>query len=60
MAAMRKLPVVLLCRTCQPLLKTGNNSIFGNVLPRHEGRSAIVTTREAGCDGRVVPQDERR
>jgi hypothetical protein len=25
------------------------------VLPRHEGRIAIVTTREVGCDGRGLP-----
>jgi len=27
--------------------------------PRHEGRIAIVTKREAGCDGRVGARDER-
>ena len=27
--------------------------------PRHEGRIAIVTTREAGCGGRVSARDER-
>ena len=26
---------------------------------RHEGRFANVTIRGAGCDGRVLPQDER-
>jgi predicted Zn-dependent protease len=38
MAAMRKLPVVLLCRSHPPLLKNRNSPILLAIPPRHEGR----------------------
>jgi hypothetical protein len=53
MAAMRNLPVVLICRKPLALPKTPNHQHS----PRHpasiKGRFAIVTNVEAGCGGRI-------
>jgi len=58
MAAMRKLPVVLLCRRPTALPKTPNQLHSPAVPPHQEGRFAIVTNVEAGCDGRGGARDE--
>jgi hypothetical protein len=46
----------------RPLLREIFAFVFSEIVvlyavpPRHEGRIAIVTTREAGCDGRDLSQ----
>jgi hypothetical protein len=51
-AAMRKLPVVLICRKPLVLPKTPNQPHIHSVPFSQEGRFAIVTNVEAGCGGR--------
>src|SRR5262249_9658027 len=43
MRVMRKLPVVPICRTSEPLLKIPNHEHDARVPPRQEGRLPIVT-----------------
>ena len=52
MPAMRKLPVVLLCRRPLALLPTPNQRHLLRVPPHQEGRFAVVTNVDAGCGGR--------
>jgi hypothetical protein len=56
---MRDLPVVLLCRTAQALLKNGNSAMFRHIPPRHEGRYG-QSSRNVGRDAMDarVSQDE--
>jgi hypothetical protein len=68
MAAMRKLPVVLICRMPLVLPKTPNQPHIRSVLSPQEGRFAIVTNvgcgmqwtlwqrkaSDANADGKVV------
>jgi hypothetical protein len=52
MAAMRKLPVVLICRRRPALPKTPNQNDHPCVLLPQEGRWPSSRTLGAGCDGR--------
>jgi len=64
---MTKLPVVLKCRSVRPCTVGQIRTMFPRIPPRYGGAlRAIVTTREAGSDGRERSQrffggaDERR
>src|SRR6185312_7810493 len=51
---MRKLPVVLLCRTISILQKSANQKYSPAIPPRHEGRYGQSSRNvRRGCDGRV-------
>jgi len=52
MGAMRKLPVVLICRMSLALPKTPNQPHIRSIPSRNEGRIAIVTDVGMGCGGR--------
>ena len=57
--AMRKLPVVLLCRTSSGLTKSVNPKYSPPRPASHEGRTRRHE-REAGCDGRYRAQSTKR
>ena len=52
MTAIRKLPVVPICRRRALLQFLQIGSILLGIPPQAEGRIAIVMRREAGCGGR--------
>src|ERR1700724_2850929 len=53
MHAMWKLPVVPICRRYRRLRRRANqNDLLAHPASMKRGVRAVVTTREAGCDGR--------